>query len=286
MEHVDDSAVTRQILHICTAYDREFVIPANVMMRSVVENTTSSIHFHLLVPKSQYIELGNHFHPIRLDGKSSFSVYQFDETLIEEHLKMNGVRHFSNAAIFRLFLSDILPCDIDRILYLDGDLVVNLDISQIFTSGDKDVFSARVEKSALGYFNSGVFITSLKYWRQNDVVHRLLAFLKQNPESELKDQDALNHVFCNMNQPLDKKYNFPVSDFKLNGTKKENKIIFHFTGSIKPWKRHAPLIFPVKLWRSFYKEIYNSEILLQNVKFSFIKKVMIWFTLFTRIKLR
>mgnify|MGYP000567715352 FL=1 len=147
MEQIDDVAATRKILHICTAYDRQFVIPANVMMRSVVENTRSSIHFHLLVPKLQYIELGNHFHPVSMDGKSSFSVYQIDETLIEEHLKMNGVRHFSNAAIFRLFLSDILPNDIDRILYLDGDLVVNLDISKIFTSGNEEVFSARIEKS-------------------------------------------------------------------------------------------------------------------------------------------
>ena len=183
MKQTNDAEATRKVFHICTAYDREFVIPANVMMRSVVENTRSSIHFHLLVPRSQYIELGNQFHPVNLDEKSFFSVYQIDEALIEEHLKMNGVRHFSNAAIFRLFLSDILPDEIDKILYLDGDLVVNLDISKIFTSADKDIFSARIEESAPGFFNSGVFITSLNYWRKNDVVQRCLNFLKQNLES-------------------------------------------------------------------------------------------------------
>ena len=110
--------------------------------------------------------------------------------------------HFSNAALYRLFMTQYLPKRIDRILYLDGDLIVNLDISEIFKENSNSVFSARIENAEIGYFNSGVFLTSLNYWRSNEIGKRCADYLTQNPESQYKDQDALNHVFLNINKPI------------------------------------------------------------------------------------
>jgi|UPI000374790E lipopolysaccharide biosynthesis glycosyltransferase len=269
------------ILHVCTAFDQSFRIPASIMMHSVVKNSDHRIHFHLMIPKLAKDELGKFLDDIRLPPNSEYSIYQVDNKSFAKELRMNGVRHFSDAAIFRLFMTDYLPEFIDQILYLDGDLYVNLDISEIFTKYSKTAFSARIERAADGYFNSGVFLTSLNYWRSHQVKKQSVDFLLQNPTLKYKDQDSLNYIFKSINSPLEKIYNFPFADFRYFRKSTADKCIFHFTGSIKPWKIHAPRALPVSLWRKTYTENYYSEISLQRVKWFLLKKSIIWIKLLT-----
>jgi len=263
-----------RVLDVCTAYDESFVIPANVMMRSAAINTDEKIHFHLLVPKSEFQKHSQLFTPVGLPANSVFTIYQVDDTSFNQYLSMKGNLHFSNAAIFRLFMSDHIPSAIDTVLYLDGDLVINLDISEIFSSYSENVFSARIERLNGGYFNSGVFLTSLNFWRHYGVKSQALNYLFQNPSLKYKDQDCLNHIFNSYNIPMEKKFNFPLSDFRSFRSSQSTECIFHFTGTIKPWKKHAPRVFPVKLWRAVYFEIYNNQAPLQNVSWSLLKKIL------------
>ena len=270
------------VLHVCTAFDRSFKIPASVMMRSVVKNSQHRIHFHLLIPKSEGGIEAKFIDEFLLPSECEFSVYRVQNDDFTKEIRMNGIQHFSDAAIFRLFMTDYLPKTIDRVLYLDGDLYVNLDIFDIFEKYSDGVFSARIENLTSGYFNSGVFLTSLNYWREHSVTKHLVNFLRQNPNLEYKDQDSLNHVFKSKNLPLESIYNFPFGNFGYFRNRKLNGCIFHFTGSIKPWKTHAPRVFPVNLWRDSYSDIYNSKILLQTVKWSSFKKLVIWCKLLTK----
>ena len=270
------------ILHVCTAFDRSFKIPASVMMRSVVENSQHRIHFHLLIPKSEGGINAKFFDDFPLPSDCDFSVYRIENENFTKELRMKGIQHFSDAAIFRLFMTDYLPKSIDRVLYLDGDLYVNLDIFDIFEKYSDGVFSARIENLASGYFNSGVFLTSLNYWRDHTVTKQLVNFLRQNPGLEYKDQDSLNYVFESKNLPLDNLYNFPFENFRYFKSSNLADCIFHFTGSIKPWKSHAPRVFPVNLWRDTYSDIYNSRVSLQKVRWSLFKKSVIWVRLLTK----
>ncbi len=261
-----------KVLHVCTAFDRTFFTPATVMMHSVAKNTNCRIHFHLLVPKDDSEDYEDYSRKFSLFQNCLVSIYKVDNEILSKTLSMKGVRHFSDAAIYRLLMTDYLPRSIDRILYLDGDLIVNLDISEIFMKHWNNTFAARIEKVDDGYFNSGVFLTSLNYWRDYDVKSRALDYLLQNPSLEYKDQDSLNHIFKTSNSPLEKRFNFPLADFRNDISR---KCIFHFTGTIKPWKQHAPGVFPVKLWRSVYSEIHGAKAPLQKVKWSLFKKIVI-----------
>lgn len=261
------------VLDVCTAFDKSFVVPANVMMRSAAINSTQKIHFHLLVPKSEFKKNSNLFMPVDLPTNSVFTIYEVEDTSFSKYISMKGTLHFSNAAIFRLFMTDYLPISIDTILYLDADLVINLDISEIFSSYSENVFSAKIERLDDGYFNSGVFLTSLNFWHHQQIKSQALNFLVRNPSLKYKDQDCLNHIFNSYNIPLDKKFNSPLSDFRIFHRKQTTECIFHFTGTIKPWKKHAPNVFPVKLWRSVYFEIYKKRAPLQNTSWSFLKRI-------------
>lgn len=271
-------------IHVCTAFDEAFRIPASIMMHSVVKNTEHKIHFHLMVPDLAENELEKFLSDMRWPTKSEISIYTVsDNTLIPE-LRMRGVKHFSDAAIYRLFMADYLPKSIDRILYLDGDLFVNVDIFDIFKNYSNSIFSARIENKEDGYFNSGVFLTSLNYWRTHTVREQAIAFLQQNPNLEYKDQDSLNYIFKSSNFPLKKIYNFPFTDFEIYPKGVVSNYIFHFTGSIKPWKNHAPEVFPINLWRKAYSELYLEEVPLQKVKWSLLKKSIIWIKFLTKIR--
>ena len=262
-------------LHVCTAFDRSFFLPANVMMHSVIKNTDSKIHFHLLIPKEDFKEYQEYFSAFPLLKKCLTSVYQVDNRKLSDTLRMSGTRHFSDAAIYRLLMTEYLPLSVDKILYLDGDLVINLDISEIYVKYSNEAFSARIERFDDGYFNSGVYLTSLNFWRDHQIKSQALEFLFQNPSLEYKDQDSLNHVFKYSNVPMEKKFNYPLTDFRIFGSSNSKACIFHFTGSVKPWKRHAPIVYPVKLWRSLYAEVYQAEAPLQNVKWSLLKRMVI-----------
>ena len=270
------------VLHVCTAFDRSFKIPVSVMMRSVVENSQYRIHFHLLIPKSEGGKGGKFIDDFLIPSDCDFSVYWIDNEEFTKELRMTGIRHFSDAAIYRLFMPDYLPKSIDRVLYLDGDLYVNLDIFDIYKKYSDGIFSARIENLTCGYFNSGVFFTSLNYWRDYNVTKQLVDFLRQNPDLEYKDQDSLNYVFKSKNLQLENIYNSPFGNFRYFRNRNFTSCIFHFTGTIKPWKSHAPRVFPVKLWRDSYSDIYNSKVSLQKVKWSFFKKSVIWLRLLTR----
>lgn len=262
-------------LHICVAFDQNFIIPANTMINSVLRNTTEVVHFHLLVPSRQF-DVGVVF----LDQPNPFnhgifSIYPVEENSIEFSMAMDGILHFSNAALYRLFMTQYLPKWIDRILYLDGDLIVNLDISEVFKENSNSVFSARIENAEIGYFNSGVFLTSLNYWRINEIGKSCADYLTQNPESQYKDQDALNHVFSNINKPMEKRFNYPIQDYGIFQNRNLKNAVFHFTGTIKPWKDHAPSVFPVNLWRRIYADTYGRPVALQKVRYRRIKKIIL-----------
>ncbi|OWK22704.1 hypothetical protein AJ87_44335 [Rhizobium yanglingense] len=49
-------------------------------------------------------------------------------------LAMPGKRHISRAGYYRLMLAELAPPDIDRVLYLDADLVVMGDIRELYAS--------------------------------------------------------------------------------------------------------------------------------------------------------
>jgi len=261
-------------LHVCTAFDENFSIPANTMIRSILRNTKRDVHFHLLVPSRQF-HIGENFRShSKTFEQGKFSVYSVDDNTFESSITMDGIYHFSNAALYRLFMTKHLPVEIDRVLYLDGDLVVNLDISEVFIQHSNSVFSAWIENEKKGYFNSGVFLTSLNYWRNNETEKKCVDYLIQNPNSQYKDQDALNHVFSDINDSMNKRFNFPFHDYGVFKSRNLKNSIFHFTGTVKPWKNHAPSVFPVTLWRRTHIDAFGQPVDLQKVRLYRIKRVI------------
>ena len=169
--------------------------------------------------------------------------------------------HYGNIMMYaRLLLPSMLP-NLDKVIYLDCDLVVCKDLQSLWETDVNDMAVAMAPDlwyqdkgtlSRLGinnnYLNSGVIVMNLDYWRKHDVQNRLLSYIiDKGNELIYNDQDALNVILNNERRQLSARYNVTPCYFhrNLDNYPKEmheeireariNPIIFHFLGNIKPW---------------------------------------------------
>lgn len=190
--------------------------------------------------------------------KTNYNVYieqySLDSTVLE---KFRVSHHVSKATYFRLLLAEILPGDIDKVLFLDSDIVVNGTLEQILALNFTDdnsvdstgheyyIFAAdhkysetdlkrleAMEFKGDKYFNAGIMYINLKMWRSDNIAEILLNnAAKYNEQLLWWDQDVLNITFDRQWGELDYKYNA----FGLNEKKDDDYKIIHYTGSSKPW---------------------------------------------------
>lgn len=173
------------------------------------------------------------------------------------HFRTDG--HISHASYLRIFIPEILPDDVEKVLYLDCDIVVRHDIAPLWRTdlGDKVLGAARnlffVRHADLDmppdarYFNAGVLLMNLKRWREVDGTARLIRFIEAHHDHLwAHDQDALNAVFCGEILELAPRWNFQTSmlwsepdglDLTYAEFRRliENPAIVHFTSPSKPW---------------------------------------------------
>lgn len=178
--------------------------------------------------------------------------------------RMEGVYidpRYTEAASLRLLLPELLP-ELDRILYLDCDIVVRQDLAQLWEKTDladnylAGVYEAAIEGQAerfraLGcdpakYFNSGFLLMNLAQMREEKVSEKLLEACRV-PYLEFPDQDALNQVCQGRVLPLSPLYNsirtFFIPKYKADFVRQyseplweqvQREATIHYTGG-KPW---------------------------------------------------
>jgi lipopolysaccharide biosynthesis glycosyltransferase len=84
------------------------------------------------------------------------------------------------------------------------------------------------------YFNSGVMLMNLDYWREHRIAEKALAFANEHPEALVaSDQCAINAVLHGRVKYLDPKWNCTLSNAKKYNA--ANPVIVHYTGRRKPW---------------------------------------------------
>ena len=138
----------------------------------------------------------------------------------------------------------------DKIIYLDADILVNRDIKELWDTDIQDYCLAAVpdystvngletpypvakqEVPASHYFNSGVLCMNLDRIRAKGNMHEnILNYLEENPSARLLDQDALNAVYCGETILVDESWNTFTHLIQYTpGKPLENKL-YHFAAS-------------------------------------------------------
>lgn len=130
----------------------------------------------------------------------------------------------------RLFVSSDLPVDIDRVLYLDCDIVINKSIRELWNldlqgktiCALKDAFSPYyranigLEKNDI-MFNSGVMLIDLNRWKVQKIEEQLLNFIgERNGKIQQGDQGALNAVLSHDTYCFEPRFNSVTIFYDFN----------------------------------------------------------------------
>lgn len=176
-----------------------------------------------------------------------------------------GNSHISKETYIRLFSPYYLPSDIEKILYLDVDLLVLKDIYELYSISMDNFVIAAIEDYPMadrcyrlgipheyGYFNAGVMMINLKLWKKLELTSASKDILNKT-EIELKhhDQDVLNMLCYDKWTRIPFKWNIlDVFFYNIEAYKKNYKDeikreitdpnIIHFSGIVKPWKAWSP----------------------------------------------
>lgn len=167
------------------------------------------------------------------------------------------------------FLLPVLMNNYDKILYLDGDIIVKRDLSKLYTEKLDNLYAGVIrdipqvlyKKQVFGikygknYFNSGVMLLNVEQMRKDNITEKLID-TKKVLDSKLMDQDIFNEVFGENVKQLSIEYNtlyvnlirskgkYTIDEInKCYNTNYKNledirrsSSIIHFCSKDKPWK--------------------------------------------------
>jgi lipopolysaccharide biosynthesis glycosyltransferase len=167
------------------------------------------------------------------------------------------------ATWYRIFLPELLP-DVDRVLYLDADLIVTDAIEPLWRTHLAGAYAAAVtnpfpppldyrpgeiglERSE--YFNAGVLVLNLEAMRADSLSSALLRYGVDNAATlMMRDQDTLNAVMASRRLHLHPRWNCMNSILRFDWADglfppeqiieaRRNPAVRHFEGpnDNKPW---------------------------------------------------
>jgi lipopolysaccharide biosynthesis glycosyltransferase len=191
---------------------------------------------------------------------ASVEIVRFDYRSL---LRLPHRLHFGSAAAYaRLLIGEVLPADVERILYLDCDTLVVRSVADHFAvdlegrlvgavpdasvplAGQRYARYGHVPLGLLPgapYFNNGVLLIDRYAWHSENIGRRCLRFVDEHRDTLLfPGQDALNAVAATRITTIDSSWNdMPVRD--ATGTDRPIDMnpgtrVLHFAGPSKPWQ--------------------------------------------------
>lgn len=207
-------------INIVITGDENYVMPMGVTMFSIVRNLShdKKARFFLLVSgwgekQEQEIRKIKNCEIEIIHVEEFLHYFSFADT---KKFKLDYIK--SLAPYYRLLIPKVLPNDIEKAFYIDADMIVDADLTEIYDALPENKLMAAVvelvantHKSVLDYlkdwpefekfnqkpllapyFNAGFFLLNLKLARKLDLFKDFMAFLSTHPNPPYCDQDTLN----------------------------------------------------------------------------------------------
>ena len=248
-------------MNILISVNEKYLDKAETMLFSLKRNTKEPIDVYLLnssLSQDHILRFEQY-----LEKKSGMTLTVIDiEPALFDSFPVSA--RFSIEIYYRILAQFILPVELDRILWLDADIIVVKDIGAFYHQpfggmkyvvcpekeypGEYDLWKARMQKERLGlpdehiYFNSGVMLMNLallrKETKRDEILHKCLEL---KDALQFPDQDLLNAIYSGQVKYAEWK----LFNYELLGVKRlpkedaERVSILHYTGLYKPWDYHC-----------------------------------------------
>lgn len=249
-------------INLLFSINAQFVDQLCITLMSLVENTGKEDYRAYVIHDAPLDDKG------KIEGLCQQLGIQYNPILInpDDFKDAPTSDRYPATIYYRLLAHEYLPNTLDKILYLDADLLIINSIRPLYDlSMENHLYAAAshvedsnimdvVNKVRLGnrdlksYVNSGVLLMNLELIRQEVSRSKMMDYISQRgPLLFLPDQDVLNSLYSHRIQLVkDELYNLdvryvPYYTLKSGGTINldwimKETVVLHFCGRDKPWK--------------------------------------------------
>ncbi|KAG8389385.1 hypothetical protein BUALT_Bualt02G0223700 [Buddleja alternifolia] len=264
------AAAANTTIHVAMTLDSNYLRGTMAAVLSILQHSTcpENVVFHFLWAKHE----PEVFSSIKFAFPYlNFKLYRFDTSRVSG-LISKSIRQALDQPLnyARIYLADILPQEVNRLIYLDSDLVMVDDISKLSDVDLKEkvlaapeyclanftnyfsrdfwldpVLSKTFEGRKPCYFNTGVMVMDLEKWRKGNYTRRVVDWMivqKQRRIYHLGSLPPFLLVLAGKIEPVDHRWN----QHGLGGDNIEGKCrglhpgpisLLHWSGKGKPWLR-------------------------------------------------
>jgi len=247
---------------------------ASVMASSLRRNTPTTTSIRIFVPwlSGQTSDLSLLIHALGPNDEVVPLQISFDNSTSKSQDTLTVLMSLRFQSLF------CLPEDVDRILWLDSDIVVTKDISSYYfmdfgekgiVAGTRDLDDGQTghcKRLAIPdrtYLNAGAVLINITNLRNKYTKESFFAAAVNVPfHVVFPDQDLINYLFSfeNHEKIVEPDYRFDYYAGSLDTahvyTKEEKKqfAIYHFIGAFKPWaKAYNPFNKNACIWWKYAK---------------------------------
>ncbi len=240
-------------MNILVSSNDAYVMPLTVLLQSLFDNHDEPMTIWFLW--SDLTEENRAFFRRLIESRGSeLRLVEVGQT---EFRGLPTKSYISRETYFRLLAAELLPATIERILWLDADMVVNGDIRPFYhldlqgmavgacPHGSVMRGTMRENCARIGirypeqYFNAGVMLCNLSRWRGMDIPGRIRQILSVPREMKFPGQDLTNLVFNGEVFTADwRLYNCMTHSILAEELPELRALtrIIHYAGTAKPWE--------------------------------------------------
>lgn len=228
-------------MNLVIVVNQKYVKYVCVMLNSLFESNKGAHTIYILYEEidEKSIEQINRF----VERKGSKSIWIHEDS--QKYRKFPMWKNWSYETYFILRAHELLPNDLERILYLDIDLIVmdsleklyNLDFEDNYIAARKTILdkgdAVELYKEGKTFLNSGVILFNLKKMRKEICFDDFLVAAEKMKYSFYMDEALLSYVMYGKVCFIERKYNYWLDD---NCDQSGDAVIIHYICPEHPYK--------------------------------------------------
>ena len=228
-------------MNICLTCDKAYLKYALVTITSILENNRNGfINFYIMCTHDVTEEYYSDAIEKLKNKYSNFEIEFVPMTVDTTAFQLNEKSLFNETLLYRLFIPETFP-SLDRMLYLDSDIIVRHDITEFYNTefnechyiaGVGEDYSYYGRPPPMTYINAGVVLMDLNRCRSFGFTTKTLAVLKYRCLPYF-DQDAINLVCNGKIKLVDPTYNYCNWTSGMSSSKQKSPTVVHFARTFK-----------------------------------------------------
>lgn len=248
-------------MNILVTLNSGYVLPLCTMLKSIACSDTQSKIDLYIIHSSLTLKDFQKINAVTINTDITLHPIKVDDTLFDG---APTCKRISKETYYRIFASELLPKNLDRILYIDPDTVIlnslddfyetdfdgNVIIGAKHFDGVMDIWNRKrlFMKKSERYINAGIMLFNLKLMRKIFSKEKVFEIInKKKHILFLADQDVINIMYdgliglfdenvINLDERCFARLADKMSFEKAIKYVEKNTVIIHYNGKYKPWK--------------------------------------------------